>query len=140
MYLSNSIYPSSIYHGATLKQPAMMLILDLGSVFRATTKSGDVFTKPTTNPPSKEWIRETTDTTTPGMYFLIRYNAPKEGVVLFFLRDGAVYNALSHYPRVSTRHVTSGRFLTLNGKIFHSVFSYMRLSDFDDFCGCLGIA
>ena len=77
--------------------------IGLGSVFRATTKSGDVFTKPTTNPPSKEWIRETTDTTTPGMYFLIRYNAPKEGVVHFFLRDGAVYNAfpiIHGYPLV----------------------------------------
>ena len=67
--------------------------IGLGTVFRATTKSGDVFTEPTTNPPSKEWIRETTDTTTPGMYFLIRYNAPKEGIVHFFLKEGAVSNA-----------------------------------------------
>ena len=67
--------------------------IGLGTVFRATTKSSDVFTEPTTNPPSKEWIRETTGTTTPGMYFLIRYNAPKEGIVHFFLKGMSVYNA-----------------------------------------------
>ena len=68
--------------------------IGIGTVFRATTK-GEVFTEPTTNPPSEEWLLEKTETITPGMYFLIRYNVPKEGVVHFFLKEGAVYNA---YP------------------------------------------